>query len=363
MSTTALDPSTIAAYLAENRQNGLRVTNVAIVVVAVVFVGLRDFCLLWQHCIKYGLGKHAASVAVEQRVIFAKLLMSFECIYVVGICCTKISLLLMYWRIFPMRSIKIGSYILGSITIGWAFSIIMASIFQCIPMQKTWTPNLPGRCTNLKASLVGNAIPNILTDVAILALPMPHVWSLHASLLHKAQLSVVFLLGSFVVITSIYRFTTLFAYRRTDPTWTLSTAEIWSVVEAASGIISACLPTLGPLFQCVTRVSGIRTLGQNVQMKSGHRLKTNDGRCSTSQDRLNRDSGPKTGGGPFRRLYNEMDLRLDPLPNSKVTSSICGQDMTGGERTTRPEVPPKGIMIRTEVEWDENRTKTPDPLS
>ena len=78
----------------------------------------------------------------------------------------------------------------------WCISIIMVSVFQCIPMQKIWNPTLEGHCINLKASFIGNAIPNILTDVAILALPMQQVWGLHTSVMQKTHISFVFLLGS-----------------------------------------------------------------------------------------------------------------------------------------------------------------------
>lgn len=102
----------------------------------------------------------------------------------------------MYLRIFPVRNIRIGAYVLGALSIGWCISIIMVSVFQCVPIEKIWDPTLDGFCIDLKKSFVGNAVPNILTDVAILALPMPQVWSLHTSFLQKAQISLIFLLGS-----------------------------------------------------------------------------------------------------------------------------------------------------------------------
>lgn len=141
----------------------------------------------------------------------------------------------MYLRIFPVRSIKIGAYVLAALSISWCISIIMVSIFQCTPIERTWNPAIPGHCINLKASFIGNAIPNILTDVAILALPMQQVWGLHTSTMQKTQISFVFLLGSLwvwlcpclvliadidqsVIFTSIYRFTTLFQFQPADIT-------------------------------------------------------------------------------------------------------------------------------------------------
>jgi hypothetical protein len=69
-------------------------------------------------------------------------------------------------------------------------------IFQCTPIAKAWNPTIAGHCINLKGSFIGNAVPNILTDMAILTLPMPQVWRLHTTLVQKCQLSIIFLLGS-----------------------------------------------------------------------------------------------------------------------------------------------------------------------
>ena len=47
---------------------------------------------------------------------------------------------------------------------------------------------------------------NILTDLMILAIPMPLVWNMQASVWHRLSLVFTFSLGSFVVFASIYRF-------------------------------------------------------------------------------------------------------------------------------------------------------------
>jgi hypothetical protein len=81
----------------------------------------------------------------------------------------------MYSRIFLTKFFTISYYILGAITIGWVIAINGVSIWQCTPVKKAWFPMIDGHCTDLKASFIGNAIPNILTDVAILCLPIREV--------------------------------------------------------------------------------------------------------------------------------------------------------------------------------------------
>lgn len=125
-----------------------------------------------------------------------QLLIAFECIYVTAVAWTKISILLMYARIFPTKGFRLASIILGVISISWAISIICVSVFQCTPVPRAWNPTVPGTCINLKGSFIGNAVPNIVTDIAILSLPVRAVWGLHANLVHRLSVIGMFLLGS-----------------------------------------------------------------------------------------------------------------------------------------------------------------------
>lgn len=116
---------------------------------------------------------------------------------------TKLSILLMYARIFPTRNFRIASFVLGGISVAWAIAIIFVSIFQCTPIARAWDKTIPGHCIDLKASFIGNAIPNIITDIAILALPVRVVWGLHANLTHRLSVIGIFLLGSLFVETPL----------------------------------------------------------------------------------------------------------------------------------------------------------------
>lgn len=123
-------------------------------------------------------------------------LLAFECVYVTTVAMIKIALLYMYRRAFDIRSLRIQGYVLGGIVISWAIAIILVCIFQCQPIAKAWDPILDGKCLDLKGSFIGNAVPNIVTDIAILALPIRYVWKMVPDRAMRLQLSVVFLLGS-----------------------------------------------------------------------------------------------------------------------------------------------------------------------
>ncbi|KAH8695863.1 hypothetical protein GQ44DRAFT_790170 [Phaeosphaeriaceae sp. PMI808] len=237
-----------------------------------------------------GLGRHAATLSQGQLVEFFKLLLAFECIYVTAVMFIKISLLLMYLRLFPTRGFKISTLILGSITIAWWFALVAVSIFQCNPISKAWLPMTEGTCIDLKASFIGNAIPNILTDVAILCLPIGQVWKLQATLAQRLSLSFMFLLGGFVMFASIYRFTTIMQFKISDTTWTLATSCTWCVVEVACGVISTCLPTLRPLMVKISSQLGSIATRMNL--------------CPPTELITIGGTGGKFMDRPFRRLEN-----------------------------------------------------------
>ncbi|KAH6717156.1 hypothetical protein BKA61DRAFT_718958 [Leptodontidium sp. MPI-SDFR-AT-0119] len=261
-----MNPDTAGQDLSQNKQSTLRSTEITLVILAGFFVALRFlsrwkkrayigiddyFILLAYVMIHYGLGLHAAALNFDKLIAVGKGLLAFECLYVTTVALTKVSLLLMYYRIFPIDSMRIGCWILGTLSVCWWISLIMVGIFQCTPIAKAWNPTIPGHCINLKGSFIGNAVPNILTDVAILGLPMPHVWSLHTTLIQRCQLSALSLMYLPVLSSqvSIYRFTTLFEFVPSDLTGTLAKACTWVIVESSAGVISACLPTLAPLLR------------------------------------------------------------------------------------------------------------------
>lgn len=146
--------------------------------------------------ISHGLGRHASTLSQDDLVAFFKLLLAFECVYVTAVMMVKLSVLAMYFRIFPTRSFRIGGGIIAATVVAWWIAIWAVCIWQCDPIKRAWLPWIDGTCINLKASFIGNAIPNIISDIAILAMPVGQVWKLHLPTAQKLSLCFMFLLGS-----------------------------------------------------------------------------------------------------------------------------------------------------------------------
>ncbi|KAM3465145.1 hypothetical protein NHJ6243_001944 [Beauveria neobassiana] len=87
---------------------------------------------------------------------------------------------------------------------------------------------------------------NILTNVMMIALPIPMVQKLKLGKHDKAMLFGLFLLGGFVTITSILRTTSVQhpLKNRMDITFDFITRGIWTLIEANLGTIIPCLVVL-----------------------------------------------------------------------------------------------------------------------
>lgn len=145
--------------------------------------------------IKEGMGLHADTIPLGNVVMIAKFLVVAEILYVFNLVWTKLSILLMYYRIFRFPYFKTWAYIIGTFVILWVICITFLFIFICVPVEKLWYPQIPGRCINQVGTWIANAVSTIATDIVILLLPIPQVWKLQLRLSEKIAVSIAFSLG------------------------------------------------------------------------------------------------------------------------------------------------------------------------
>lgn len=122
--------------------------------------------------------------------------MAFECVYTTAAAIIKISILCLYFRIFPSRGFRIATYIVGGSIVAWWFALIIVSVFQCQPVSLFWTHTGQGSCMEMKTAFFINAIPNVVQILIVLLMPVEQIWGLHASTAQKLRLLATFGLGS-----------------------------------------------------------------------------------------------------------------------------------------------------------------------
>lgn len=135
------------------------------------------------------------------QILYASLI-----VVVLSITLVKLSILSMYYRIFPTRFMKYSYIILGTIILLWAISTLLACIFQCTPIQRAWDFNLTGKCINSFALFIGaGVVPNLFTDLVLIVLPIWEVNKLQVSTAQKIAIATNFLLGLVVIVTDVFK--------------------------------------------------------------------------------------------------------------------------------------------------------------
>ena len=122
--------------------------------------------------------------------------------YLLGIVLAKLSLLLYLYRIFRVDlRFRIACWIIGITVTVWTFVTLMLCLFSCRPVRATWEVALlldPKTKCNPKIynTIWVQGFCNIITDFALLILPVPMVWRLQMDLKKKLGVFAVFATGS-----------------------------------------------------------------------------------------------------------------------------------------------------------------------
>ncbi|KEF53462.1 uncharacterized protein A1O9_10437 [Exophiala aquamarina CBS 119918] len=128
-------------------------------------------------------------------------------------------------------------------------------IFQCTPISYTWTGwsgATEGHCLNIYIQAWISGILNILLDIFVILLPIPHLLKLTMSRKKKAQVVAMFSVGLCVTLTSVARLTSLVRFRKTwNFTRDYTGISYMSTLEVDIGIICACMPAIQLLLRRV----------------------------------------------------------------------------------------------------------------
>ena len=155
---------------------------------------------------------------------------------------SKVAVLILFYRIFIQRGFRLAALALGAITTLWWLGTLLADILICLPPAYNWNPTIEAQCGNKQLLWIIPPIPWIITDLAVVILPLPVIWELHMPLFQRMGLVALFLLGGFATISSCVRYATLFdLYQQKDLTYNIGPATVWTIIESNIIVISASL--------------------------------------------------------------------------------------------------------------------------
>lgn len=106
-------------------------------------------------------------------------------VYATVIMTAKLSILSLYWRLFPTVFMKRGCVILAVFTVMWWIAGVLVDIFQCSPVSKAFDPAMtPGGCISQNAWCMGSKqLPYTIST--LLGVKLCLLWSV-PQLLHQA---------------------------------------------------------------------------------------------------------------------------------------------------------------------------------
>ncbi|KAG6079458.1 hypothetical protein E4U15_003746 [Claviceps sp. LM218 group G6] len=277
-----------------NRGPSVFAVTTATLALASVFVGARIICRYWivrrvtwddrimilawilalflssaiDYGVMVGLGKHDSHISDDDWPKLRRAEYVFSILYNPALMAAKTSILVFYLRLAKNTQVilRYASWVTLAIVNVAGLVLTFLNIFQCSPVAAAWSTEASSaaKCIPLLTEFICAAPVNIVTDLAILALPIPVLTGMRLPIRQKAILVINFSLGVFVTIVDVVRIYYLQRAITDVPTgmsddpnsrfggsadfaWNASLSFLWSAVEVNVGLACACIPTLKPL--------------------------------------------------------------------------------------------------------------------
>ena len=94
------------------------------------------------------------------------------------------------------RAFNVIVYLMSFIITATAIANTCVAVFQCTPVEYAWDNAIdPGSCIDVVAFNRYMAIPNVVTGIIMVVMPLPPVLRLNLTTLQKLALSATFLHG------------------------------------------------------------------------------------------------------------------------------------------------------------------------
>ncbi|KAF5492224.1 hypothetical protein CGCS363_v011489 [Colletotrichum siamense] len=185
----------VLARLAAARVSGRRFTwDDWLAIASLVFIaGVFTGTMLW---LRFGLGRHEVVVQEEDPmniVYFYQTIFANEILYPFGLATARLSLVVLYHRIFGLFNARYYLYGLMAFIMAWAIYATLPLILACNPVSNFWTNHK--NCIDISKLYISIAVGSIITDFILIILPMPYAAQLRMSWYKKMLLLMSFVFG------------------------------------------------------------------------------------------------------------------------------------------------------------------------
>ncbi|KAL8912045.1 MAG: hypothetical protein Q9171_002898 [Xanthocarpia ochracea] len=272
-----------------------------------------------------GLGSRADSISPDQQDVIQKALYASFILYVVTLGLAKSSVCIHLFKLFPYQASRHLSTALMSLNGIWTITAVFVIAFEC-KLPTPWSVTSNDKCIDLLAFWTYYGIFNIITDIALIALPVIIVIRLQMKASQKAVIIAcdASRLSSVLPSSPYYRAS---APKETPNTQTQNPEllyDLWIPIILGQtvlffSLISSCFPFLKFLIDALEtgmiRADGLNIINAQLRLPSANH----------SADGYSRAKGSQFQKGPINSNNNE------------------------GKKTTAPSVSNPWVVRRTDT--------------
>ncbi|PVH87549.1 hypothetical protein DL98DRAFT_250848 [Cadophora sp. DSE1049] len=199
--------------------------------IVIAWMNAFTLTVLFGVATQYGQGHHISDVPLDllktSFMITYTSLMSYQ----LALCFTKISILVFYLRVFPGRRELWLSWITIGIVVSYSIPFLILDALQCDPTTKASFFGSGVACVRPRNIMIVSAIVHTMTDIWMVAMIIPVVWSLQIAPRQKYSLVAILSLGLFVAVASVARILSIMKANDSDPdiTWIIADFDIVSL--------------------------------------------------------------------------------------------------------------------------------------
>ncbi|PVH81161.1 hypothetical protein DL98DRAFT_174500 [Cadophora sp. DSE1049] len=197
--------------------------------------------------------RHIWDVRPETIISGLKVVLTTQILFSAATTLTKLSMLVLVYRIVTESSKKLPKIIIGVMVLIALESVafLFAVMFQCGNPSTYWTLSFAPQpeCMSETKNLLAAGIINTIGDLVVVILPIPIIWRLQLPI--QQQIIIILLFGAGILVTVASVLRTYYLYQVTngwDKTWHASPAWITSSVELYVGIMCASIPATKKFF-------------------------------------------------------------------------------------------------------------------
>ncbi|KAF4919189.1 hypothetical protein CGCVW01_v008097 [Colletotrichum viniferum] len=276
---------------------------------------------------------------IESIVVGSKCLLAGWILYVTLIWCLKACMLFLYRRLTLNLTQKRMVYITACTCVVLYIVTIIVILTRCQPFHANWQvyPYPGDACALNIPNYVALAITNVTTDMMILYIPLPLLWSVQMPMARKIICSLWLCTGIFIIIATLLR-----CILCLQDAQSINLGTIWSIRETFVGILAVNAPVLGPWI--AKNASAVRSRTSKNRSKTGgqesaNHIVTIGAKESTHRlDRLTKDGRRVLG---WTEIDNDSEERIMKTQNDVAVSA-----KRSDEELNR-EVSPNGIHVKT----------------